>query len=196
VKFSSAPVFQIVRRIDLSPTDETGVCILIAQKSDRSVVEELERELDVQIGETLAVIDATSLSPAVLVGQVRSAEARVVLIAGLESWSAEAFTAIDVNRSQFETGKFLIFKLDSTTVAGFLDRAPNLRSSIGTSIFMAAADPSGMSPEEVANRLRGLSDRYGMAGEDVIGRAQSGTLPPDPDFAEWLVLLGRGDLVR
>lgn len=196
MSFSSAPIFQVVRLIDLSPPAETGLCVLIARRSDTTVVEELQRELDVQIGEPLALIDAASLPPLTLIERVRSAESRVALISGLESWQDDAFVSLDVNRSQLETGKFLIFKLDSATTARFLDRASNLRSSIGASIFVAALDPSGMSPEEVVNRLRQLSDRYGMAGEGVIERAQGGNLPSDPDFAEWLVLLGRGDLVK
>jgi hypothetical protein len=45
-------------------------------------------------------------------------------------------------------------------------------------------------------RLRELGEKAGMTNEDVVERAQSGELEPDPEYAEWLVLLGRGDLLE
>jgi hypothetical protein len=35
----------------------------------------------------------------------------------------------------------------------------------------------------------------GLEDLEVIRRAEAGTLSPDPEYAEWLTLLGRGDLL-
>ena len=56
---------------------------------------------------------------------------------------------------------------------------------LGTSEFAAT----------VLERLESLRQWSGMTDEEVITRAEQGTLPGDPPYAEWLVLLGRGDLL-
>jgi hypothetical protein len=34
-----------------------------------------------------------------------------------------------------------------------------------------------------------------MTDDEVIAAARSGALPRDPEYAEWLVLVGQGDLL-
>lgn len=51
-----------------------------------------------------------------------------------------------------------------------------------------------MTEEEIAERLRQLREHYGLTDEDVLSQATQGTLSPEPEFVEWLILLGRGDL--
>ena len=44
-------------------------------------------------------------------------------------------------------------------------------------------------------RLEALRSHYGLTDEQVLERAQAKTLDWEPQVAEWLVLLGRGDLI-
>lgn len=53
-----------------------------------------------------------------------------------------------------------------------------------------------MSPEDVERRLVAMREHYGFSDEEVVASAIAGTIPPDPDYCEWLVLLGRSDLIR
>jgi hypothetical protein len=196
MSFTEAPVFEIVRLIDLSAPGQGGFCVLITSPADRTLVSDLGQELEVQAGISLAVLDADGMTPDALLSQLRSPDAPVALVRGLDRWTDNDFASLDINRSRLETGTFLVFHLDPDTSARFLHMAPNLRSSIGASIFVAIPDTSNMSPQETAERLRELGEYYGMTDEQVIDRARDGTLPPDPAFAEWLVLLGKGDLVK
>ncbi len=52
-----------------------------------------------------------------------------------------------------------------------------------------------MTDLERAERIAEFEAHFQMTSADVIERAQSGTLPTEPHFVEWLVLLDRGDLV-
>jgi hypothetical protein len=52
-----------------------------------------------------------------------------------------------------------------------------------------------MTEEERQRRLADLAAHYKLDNEQVIRLAEARTLPPDPEFVEWLVLLGRGDLL-
>ncbi len=57
--------------------------------------------------------------------------------------------------------------------------------------------PSGeaLNEAERVARVQELEKHYHLSSDSVIESAKVGTLPPSPHFVEWLVLLGRGDLV-
>ncbi|XXT14445.1 hypothetical protein WME94_29780 [Sorangium sp. So ce429] len=48
---------------------------------------------------------------------------------------------------------------------------------------------------DVEARLSSLRQGRGLTDAEVLERAEAGTLTLDPVFAEWLVLLGRGELL-
>lgn len=71
--------------------------------------------------------------------------------------------------------------------------ASHMRSWIGAAIMRWQDEPD---VEVVRSaRLAELRTCYGRSDDDVVRLAESGELPPEPHFAEWLVLLGRGSLV-
>jgi len=53
-----------------------------------------------------------------------------------------------------------------------------------------------MSPEDVEKRLVAMREHYEFSDEEIVAMATDGSLPPDPDYCEWLVLIGRSDLIR
>jgi hypothetical protein len=115
---------------------------------------------------------------------------------GFDGWNEGTFASLDVNRSRLETGSFLVFSVDLETAGRFLDSAPNIRSLLGSNIFVAAPDPSAMGPEEIADRLAQLRRYYDLSDAEVIQRAANRDLPSEPHFIEWLILLGRSELAR
>jgi len=196
MKFKAAPIFKIVRLIDLQPPGETGFCMLVASSADAELITELRQELDVQIAASLSVLDVKDLTAVALVEQLRTKQDAAVLIYGFETWADDQFASLDVNRSRLETGAFLVFTVDLETAGRFLNCAPNIRSFLGANIFVTTPDPSVMSLQEISDRLNQLRTYYGLSDKAVIERAASGDLSPDPHFVEWLVLLGRSELVR
>lgn len=72
--------------------------------------------------------------------------------------------------------------------------APNLASWIAGSIWHLVGTRA-LSAAETEERLVALRQRTGLSDDEVVGRSEAGRLPPDPEFAEWLTLLGRGDLL-
>ena len=196
MNFKPTSTFEIVRLIDLQPNGQSGFLVLIVPGATPELVREIAEELELQTGGSLGVIDVTDLTAASLISRLRAINYSAVLLRGFDSWSDDRFAALDVNRSGLETGGFLVFAADQRTAGRFLDRAPNLRSYFGTNIFAAIPDPTVMTPEEIEERLDQLRAEYGMSDDGVLAKAARGDLPPDPHFAEWLVLLGRSELVR
>ena len=70
--------------------------------------------------------------------------------------------------------------------------APNLWSWVGPRVWHI--DPLAGQLDAEA-RLSSLRQGTGLTDEEVLRRAEAGTLTPDPVFAEWLVLLGKGELL-
>jgi hypothetical protein len=195
MNFTPVPIFEVVRLVDLKSPGETGFCMLI-DPSSTSLIAELQEELAAQGAGSLAVIDVKNKTVLGLVEQLRTTQDRVVLMDGFDRWSEDQFASLDVTRSRLETGSFLVFRVDMRTAGRFLDSAPNIRSFLGTNIFVAAADSSMMGPDEIADRLAQLRTHYGLSDAEVVEHAENGNLSSDPHFTEWLVLLGRSELVR
>jgi hypothetical protein len=79
--------------------------------------------------------------------------------------------------------------------------APNFWSWVGPRVWNLDPGAGRLDLDLAVGRLdpeaRLASLRQGMAlsEAEMLRRAEAGTLEPDPVYAEWLVLLGRGDLL-
>jgi len=62
---------------------------------------------------------------------------------------------------------------------------------------MWTLDPGAdsLSDAERNERLKALRRWSKLTDEEVVRRAEAGSLPDDPEYTEWLVLLDRADLV-
>lgn len=114
---------------------------------------------------------------------------------GLDAWSLNSWLSLDINRDGMERQGALIFWLCPTAISELCQSAPNIRSFIGGSIFLLGPDEGIMTEEERQRRLEELARHYQLDNEQVIRMGEGRSLPPEPQFVEWLVLLGRGDLV-
>lgn len=195
MNIKSATVFDVIRLVDLA-SPGTAFFVFVAPPDDGRLFAELQKELEAQSHTALSRIDARKLDAIGLLEELAQRPDAVVLIDGLEQWDDEQFTSLDINRSRLETGAFIIFKGDLSTIARFLDCAPNLRSFVGPEIPMAVPDPSVMTAEQIENRLHQLRSHYQLSDEEVVEQARRGIAPAEPEFAEWLFLLGRNELVR
>lgn len=52
-----------------------------------------------------------------------------------------------------------------------------------------------LSDKEIEAALERLRQHFGLEDNQVIEMASNNQLPSDPCFGEWLILLGRGDLI-
>ena len=142
-------------------------------------------------------------SPTTFERAVRDSTYRVWIGFGFDQFDQDAWSKIDRDRSRLERPMTKTVDIDSTIVVLVLSeksfgalqsRAPDLASWIGGSVFELAPEAPLASTAREA-RLDELRRWGDMTGDEVIRRATEGTLPADPYFAEWLVLLGRGDLL-
>jgi hypothetical protein len=126
------------------------------------------------------------------VDELAAAPPGIVLLAGLEGVDDDAIRLLDLQRNRL-VGVASFVLLTTEAGAERLARlAPNLWSLVGPKAFRLDQSIGRM---DVDARLASLREATGLDDEEVVRRAQAGSLPADPIYAEWLALLGRGDLL-
>ena len=118
-----------------------------------------------------------------------------VILSGFESFKAALWSMWDINRSGLVRPGPIVLWVSAAALTKLCVSAPNIRSFIGGSMFALSPSGKAMTEAEVRARTKELEKHYAMRGQEVIERAIAGNLPPEPQFVEWLILLGRGDLV-
>ena len=192
--FLSQPMVEIARRLDIRgpnpwlavlgpPTDST-VALDDLQTELRSFLQKPARVFPLETATFEELREALQ----------QPGDDAVVLTAGADL-PPEKWSSLDVMRSALERVGPIVLWMVPNAVASLTELAPNIRSFIGSSIFMAAPDGGIMTEAERQTRLAELAQHYGLSNEEIVRRAESRELPPEPHFVEWLVLLGRGDLV-
>lgn len=194
---TASPAYDIVRRLHGRGENSQGWFVLLKpEDGEQNFLQDLAGELRVWLGAELRVIDVATGGVEHLTRLLQEPPEDVVLVRGLDGWGATEWEDLDLNRSALQRPGTVILWVSEPAMESLFRHAPNLRSWIGGSQFDAAPDPGLMTEQERGERLAQLSAHFGLADSEVIGLAQKGSLPGDPEFAEWLVLLGRGDLVK
>lgn len=194
---AASPAYDIARRLHGRGESSQGWFVLLKPaEREEDFLQDLAGELRVWLGAELRVIDMATGGVEHLTRQLQEPPGDVVLVRGLDGWGATDWEDLDLNRSALQRPGAVILWVSGPAMESLFRHAPNLRSWIGGSQFDAAPDPGLMTEGERRERLAQLCAHFGLADSQVIGLAQKGSLPADPEFAEWLVLLGRGDLVR
>jgi hypothetical protein len=192
--FESQPYFQIAIRLDIR--GGTGWLAVLSPATDAaSGLDELQAELRSVLQKPVRVIE---LEPATF-EQLREAlhqpDDDAVVLSGGAGLAPEKWRSLDIMRSAMERGGPVILWLAAADVANVANFAPNIRSLIGSDYFVVGPDGGLMTEAERQERLKQLSEHFGFSGEETVRKAEAGELPHDPEFVEWLVLMGRGDLV-
>ena len=114
----------------------------------------------------------------------------------MENLGQEEWKALDSMRSMLARQAPVILILSEHAVDTMASSAPNLFSWAAGGVFeLAMDDEPQISSDDREQRLSELRVATGLNDGEIIQRAEDGILSREPEFAEWLVLLGRGDLI-
>jgi hypothetical protein len=118
-----------------------------------------------------------------------------IVVSAVDDFPEDEWARLDRLRTQLEHDGCIVLVVSEAAFGRVMRAAPNLASWLGG--FVQRWDPTAelLSPEEKEERLKALREWSGRSDRDVIELAEQGELPVDPEYAEWLVLLGRGDLL-
>ncbi|HET7504229.1 MAG TPA: hypothetical protein VFK02_24580 [Kofleriaceae bacterium] len=120
-----------------------------------------------------------------------------LIVAGAAVFSVDQWRNLDANRTRLMRDDITVLILDEASAGRLENVAPNLASWVGGRVWRLAVDavPPELSHGEIDQRLAALRAWAGRSDAEVIRLAEAGQLPLDPEYAEWLTLVGRGDLL-
>jgi hypothetical protein len=120
-----------------------------------------------------------------------------MIAVGAAVFSVDDWGSLDANRTRLSRNDLTVLLLDDTGAGRLENLAPNLASWVGGRVWRLADDAVApmLSPSEIDQRLAALRAWAGRGDAEVIQLAEAGELPRDPEYAEWLTLLGRGELL-
>lgn len=101
-----------------------------------------------------------------------------------------------INSNRIARAVTFVMPMRLTDLLALQDHAPNLSSWLGGRVWRLDESSAALSDHEIDERLGRLRDWSGRSDKEVLAMAREGTLPAEPEFAEWLVLLGQGGLLR
>ncbi len=192
--FVVEPSFDIGRWIDIRGPYSWFV-VLRPTKDAESALQGFTADLSAALDEPIRIIRPTGE----LIENLRAAlcepKGDTVLIADLDQVDAGTWSALDINRSGFARPGAVILWLSIVGLVGLCQHAPNIRSFVGGSIFYLGRHSEAMTTAERQQRISDLEMHFSMTSDEVVRLAETRTLPAEPHFVEWLVLLDRGDLV-
>jgi hypothetical protein len=168
--------------------------LVVDVQSDQALDEIVEnvRAFDGQV----SVSDLTGRSIPEVIDTIAScARGTVLLIHGLDRLSDEDWHHIDLLRSRLIGAGTIILLVSLMTAGRISRRAPNLSSWIGGAVWTLNPTADSVSDAERIERLKALRRWSKMTDAQIIRRAKDGSLPDDPEYTEWLILLDRADLV-
>jgi hypothetical protein len=166
---------------------------LVDPGESATVVPEVEAELhalDPHVG-VCSLIQSPGAER--LLHHLPSITADVVLI-GAEPYGEEDWRVLDRRRSALAHAGVMVFFTTPPSFTLLMRVTPNLVSWLAGLVFSAGMEHA-MSDEHREARLVRLRAWAGMTDAEVALAATEGRLPRDPEYGEWLVLIGRGDLL-
>jgi hypothetical protein len=175
---------------------DTWVVVTAPEASLQEARDELAEEIrfavrDVDDGGVCTLMHAPDAAGG-FVDDLASSPLGIVLLTGLEGVDDDAIRLLDLQRNRLVgVASFVILTTDAGAerLAGL---APNLWSLVGPKAFRLDRSVGRM---DVEARLASMRDETGLDDDEVVRQAEAGNLPADPMYAEWLALLGRGDLL-
>lgn len=126
---------------------------------------------------------------------VKQAAPGLLISAGFEAFSDDEWRHLDLLRSQLVRDEPVVLVLSKRAFERLMRNAPNIASLLGGAVW--ALDPTAelLTDEEKEQRLQALREWSGLTDDEMIARVERHELPLEPPHAEWLVLLGRGELL-
>lgn len=181
--------------VSTAGTGQWYALIVQDERTVAAVASDVTAEINLTLdeGQTADSLDmGAALSDAVQ--QVVSSTQPVLVLSGFESLSDADWVSLNFLRSRLLGDHTLVFVMGISALLKLQQRAPDLDSLLSGSTWQLDTQADTLSTQDREERLQALRDGLGLTDAQVLAQAEA-ELPSDPRLAEWLVLLGKGELL-
>jgi predicted nucleic acid-binding protein len=190
----SLSIDEFLQRIGSQPNGNTWSALITSNLYIQQLVDDLQETLSIfaecEVG-CLSANDETN----VFVEQIIQATEDYLILWNFEQWDKNNWYEFDCMRSSLMRKRGVVLILSADSAKTMFSYAPNIVSWLGSRVYSFLKDTELLSVKEIQERLATLREWSGLTDSQIIEMAEIGTLPPEPEYAEWLVLLERGDLI-
>ena len=186
------PVTEFVRRI--LERSGTGNWFVLVAPPDAvpQLVQQISAGITGETAEAVTRLDRPASADEVVKAAARNA---VLVVSGLDSWSAAQWERWDVVRSRLVAARKVALVLTAPAAALLFTQAPHFARFFTGSAWQAELDADTMSEASRLARIVALEHATGMTSAEMAQKAERRELSADPQFAEWLALIGRSELL-
>jgi hypothetical protein len=186
------PQSEFVRRAIERTGGNSWLALVVPDHRLADVVEQtaagIASESEIEVFRVDAPPDAESLA--------RAGRRAGILVASLvDAWPPGAWARLDTLRSLLQREHRAVLVLSESAARHVFREAPHFARLFTGSVWELSPEPDEMNAADRLDRLASLERWANLSTSDMIARAEARTLPPDPEYAEWLVLVGRSDLL-
>ena len=185
----------LLQKLGVQPDGNIWTVLVVETSDIDEVVAELSETISIFAECEIKIISAQN-GASELIEQIVQSSENYLLLWTFEAWTREDWYRLDACRSSLSKPRGGMLVLSSTSAEMMLNCAPNFCSWVGSRIYALAKDSELLTDPEREIRLSVLREWSGFSDTDVIASAESHQLPLTPEYGEWLVLLGRGDLIE
>ncbi len=170
----------------------TWFCIVAPEERLNDITQEIEHALRVGKTKYVHLVLNGSAKP------MRDAPPEsIVLFTGFATFSDDEWHHLDELRSsRFVRHEPALLIMSPESRLKLARLAPNMASFLGGAFFGFDEQSGKLSEEERQRRLTDLQNQFEKTNEQMMAMASSGVALDEPEYAEWLVLLNRGDLLK
>jgi hypothetical protein len=175
---------------------ETASYVVLLASADAipELVTELPHEIEALDEHAVVRSIAAETSAGKLIAELRSSTQGTVVI-NASRYDGQDWRFLDRRRSALARRGATVFVTTPGSFDELMRVAPNVASWLGALAFAWDDTAGELTEEQKMRRLEALRAWSGKSDAEVLQAAEEGHLPRDPEFAEWLVLMGRGDLL-
>ena len=186
------PQSEFVRRAIERTGRNSWLALVVPDGRLAELVEQVTAGIAAEVEGDVVCVDAPSDAEAL----VRAGRCAGILIAALgDRWPPDTWSRLDALRSRLQRENRTVLVLSESAASHVFKDAPHFARNFTGSVWDLAAEPDQMSEGDRLDRIASLERWAELSTPEMIARAQARTLPSDPQYAEWLVLVGRSDLL-
>ncbi len=191
---TSLSIDEFLQRIGSQPNGNTWSALITSNLDSQQLVDDLQETLTIfaecEVG-CFSANDETNT----LVKQIIKTTEDYLILWNFEQWDKNNWYEFDCRRSSLGRKRGVVLILSPESAKIMFSYAPNIVSWLGSRVYSFLKDTELLSIEEIQERLSALREWSGLTDFQIIEMAETKNLPSEPEYAEWLVLLERGDLI-
>ena len=187
---------ELAFRVTANPGPGVWFSLLVPEAEIAYAAKCLADEIESAGDTAVSQLESSSSDARDLADRVKRAGTAILVVSGLERLSDAEWRHLDLLRSRFQRDQAVVLVLGKRAFEALMRGAPNLASWLGGSTWQWDANATALSDEEKEKRLQAIREWTSMSDAEVLVLAEHHRLPAEPEYAEWLVLLGRGELLE